>query len=159
MTLNPALELKEYITSNLGDSGGTWEYGHTPHIESVLKSLNEKQAEEFSAVIWEWENYHLYQLADPILWNGNKNINENYLYAKIFSLLDEPEQLVYLAQNLRTCIECSVIKDWENNLLKDIENNLYYVINYVSESWIKNHLELIDFINNELSKRTTSKNV
>ena len=153
--MNPALALKEYIILNIGDNNQAWEFEHTPYIESVLKNLNKSEAEEFSIKIWEWEHYHLYYLADPIIWNGNKNIDENYLYAKIFSLLNEPEQLVYLAQNLKAHIECLEIKDWEYDLLENIKDNLYFLINHESEGWINNHLELINYINNELSQRTT----
>lgn len=154
MKSNPALELNAYIDAHLGDQGDTWAYFHTPHLESVLQSLNEKHAQEFSAKLWEWEAYHWYRLADPILFCRNLSLDADFLYCKIFSKLDDPGSLVYLAQNIHPCLHPECLQEWDSKLLESIRDNLYFILNYIrEESWIEYHLESIEMIQKELENR------
>lgn len=95
--------LKSYIEKHLDDDCGNWEYVHSPHITSVIGSMNAEQSKEFSREIWALPEQYKYELADPIIFSDNKFIDQHHLYCRIFSELRDFEHLEYLVQNLAAC--------------------------------------------------------
>ncbi len=154
----PVISLKEYISENKGDDCGNWEYCHTPHIEFVLKNLNEQDSLLFCDVIWEWSKFHLFELADPILFCGNKHIDCYFLYTKIFSMVDDIEHLDYLAENLRAVILNSKMRNMDIQLLDNVKQNLVKVIEATENIlWVDAHSELVCTLAEEIKKKQCIK--
>jgi len=147
------IALRNFISENENENEdyGRWEYGYSPMIESTLKKFNKEEAECFSKEIWEWPNFHLYQLADPIIFCENKYLKSNFLYSKIFGSIEDLENLEYLAENLRACMPESEIENWDFNVLQNVKKNLLRVIDYIGESgWRKSHNELVEILKSKI---------
>lgn len=147
---NPSLSLLEYIENHKNDSGGDWEYGHTPYIQNVLDHLNKEQTDEFCKRIWNWSEFHLSELADPILFCSNKFVDRFHLYMKIFGKLTDIEKLEYFAQNIGISLPIATIKNWDIEDLINILENIRRVTDYIkSEDYggqyksIEHTLELV----------------
>lgn len=149
---NTILLLKEYIRKNIGDDCGNWEYIHSPHIKSVVGSLNEKESEEFSQVILEWDYSLIYELSDAILFGGNKFLKEDYLYCRIFSKIHDFESLEYLAQNLGACFYSLKTEEYDVEFIKKMRCNLLTVLEKTTnEFWKKNYEELLALLDKQIS--------
>lgn len=98
--IKSVLDLRYFIEDHLDDDCGTWEYQHSPYIRSIVSSFNADESDFFSRAIWTWPSKVLYELADAILNAETPYLNENFMYCRIFSLIDDVEDLEYLAQNL-----------------------------------------------------------
>ncbi|WP_192820962.1 hypothetical protein [Rufibacter sp. LB8] len=153
---NPIEHLKYYLSENINDDCGAWEYEHIPHLESVVGSLTEKQSEEFSRVIWDWPNNFLFELASPILFGGNKYLRQDYLFCKIFSEVEQSDNLDFLSQNLGACFYSLSPNEYDIEMLQRIKLNLLYVFeNETDNYWINNYKELLEVID----KKITSANI
>lgn len=144
--------LKEYIKDKIGDDCGNWEYMHRPYIKSVVGSLNEKESIEFSQVIWDWKNSFIYELADAILSSGNKYLQEDYLYCKIFSIIEEFESLEYLAENLGACFYLLKPEEYDIEMFKKMRVNLQIVLEKtIYNDWKEKYRELIASLDAQIS--------
>jgi len=149
---NPAYELRNYIASNLGDSGDAFDFIHRPYIESILEELNFREATEFVDEIWDWEEYLLFELANPLLFSNSKFLDGDLLYCEIFARLNDPEKLSYLEPNLNACIHCIGVKECSLKLLKQIRDNLYFTMNYTGN--IEAVMKLIDLLEVEIRNKS-----
>ena len=139
------LSLKEYISENIGDDCGNWEYVHEPYIKSLVGNLNEDESEVFSNAIWDWDNSIIYELADPIIFGENKYLKQDYLYCRIFSEINDFDNLDYLAQNLGPCFYSIKPEDYDIEMFKKIRFNLLFVLEKTTdnEGWKNNYRKLL----------------
>ena len=153
---SPLSYLKKYISTYKDDDCGTWEYGHTPHITEVINNLGKNRSREFSNIIFTWSEFHLKELADPILFSTNKYLDYWYLYSKIFGLLSDPEELDYFAENLRIIPE--QIRTWDYKMLDNVLSNLILVRSRTDEAscWLDIYNKNIKKLQSELEKRKNS---
>ena len=84
-------QINRYIIENIDDNCGEWEYTHGPQLKSFINSLNKEDIEELNEVVWDWDERYLFELADPILFSKNENIDISYFYPKIFSVINDLE--------------------------------------------------------------------
>lgn len=148
---NTILSLKKYIQDNLGDDCGNWEYLHAPHIESIVGSLNEVESEEFSRVIWDWNNSVVYELADAIIFGRNKHLKEDYLYCRIFTKINDFEKLEYLAENLGACFYSLKPEEFDIEIFKKMKHNLLTVLERTTDDfWKKKYIELLASLDKQI---------
>lgn len=150
-------EVKAYITTNRNDDCGAWEYGHTPYLTNVLGNLNETESEHFSEELLSWSEFHLYELADPIIFCSNKYLNADLLYIKIFTKVRNIEYLDYLVENVIHSIRPPYythenIKDWDTEDILGLKENISKVKEVKGNGW-KSLVEVIDFLEKELIRR------
>ncbi|WP_020412084.1 hypothetical protein ACJJJB_01610 [Microbulbifer sp. ANSA001] len=154
----PVFSLGEYISEHKDDDCGTWENGHAPYIEYVLNQFNEQESKEFSEKIWMWSDFHLYMLADPILFCKNEYIDRYFLYSKIFGQVGDVEYLEYLAENLRAVILNSKMKNMDSDFLSRIKSNLVKIIETTDNpNWADAHNQLINLLMEEILKNDGEK--
>jgi len=151
------MSLKEYITLHKDNQGDTWEYEHQPFIQKTIEQFTKNETAQFSNIIWQWEDYHLYELADPIIFCNNKNLDKDFLYAKIFSQISDIDHLEYLAENLRPSIYPSKLKEWDINLLRGILVNINNIISLKTTlpGWIDVYTEIVKILEIEIFSRSS----
>ena len=154
---NPILTLKQYIEDHKDDCGGDWEYEHTPHIQYTLEQLNKNQTIEFCDSMLKWSEYHLYELADPILFCSNIFMDSFNLYLRIFSKLSNIENLEYLAQNIGLSLQIETLDKLE---LKDLEmflKNMQRVSDFIKlESYGNQYKGIEDTIKLVINNKTAN---
>jgi len=157
-------EIENYITSHKDDCDGDWEYIHTPYLENSLSNLNEVESKNFSNNIWKWDEFHLFEIADPIIFSHNKYLNEDYLYIRIFSKIKNIEYLDYLFENVIHYIKPPYytfdrIINWENEMIINLINNISKLKDVKGEGWKHTIVQIIQFLNNaiEQQKKTANK--
>jgi len=155
--LNTVREIEEYITKNRNDSDGSWEYEHTPHLEKSLTNLNELESEKLRVDIWNWSEFHLYEIADPIIFCDNEKLDDE-IYIRIFSEIHNTEYLDYLVENVIHYIKPPYysfdrINDWEHELIQKLISNVSKLIRVKGEEWEKPLIEVNEFLTDALMKR------
>jgi hypothetical protein len=154
---NPILSLKEYIEKHRNDSGGDWEYVHTPQIQYIIEQLTEEQYQKLRREMWNWSEFHLEELADPILFALNKQMNSFYVYMQIFGRISDLEKLEYLAQNVGLNIPVKIIQNWEIDDLKRILNNFDKLSEYLKNEKCKEPYHSIRTTFKELIQSRTKR--
>ncbi len=151
---NPAYALKEYINVHFSECCGSWEYVHTPHIESVLNEMNDLETQEFSSTVWAWNDNLLYTLVDPIMCSINVHLDADLIYCKIFAKLDEADYLVDMASNLQESIQGLKMETCSRELLEKMRDNLFFIINKTNHfSNIDHYTTIIYFLETEINKK------
>jgi len=154
-------EIRVYITTNKNDDCSSWEYQHTPYLEEILSNLNEIETHYLSKEIFSWSEFHLYELADPIILCTNQYLNADLLYIKIFIQIKNIEYLGYLVENVIHNIRppyytLAKIKDWETEEIFGLIENTSTVKEVKGEGW-ESLKEVIDFLKTELTRRENTK--
>ncbi len=135
--------LRHYIEEHLHESGEAWEHQHLPFVIGTINNFNKSEADFFSQIIWTWQPKVLYELADAILNGGNQHLDEDYIYCKIFSLIDDIEDLEHLAQNLGAYFYSAERQSFDTELLIAIKLKLIQVLDITRDkTWEKNLQDL-----------------
>ncbi|PTX62315.1 hypothetical protein C8N46_103415 [Kordia periserrulae] len=155
--LNTVKQIEDYISRYRNDSDGSWEYQHTPYLEKSLTKLSKLEAKKLRIDIGNWSEFHLYEIADPILFCKNDELDDE-LYIKIFGEIKNVEYLDYLVGNVIHYIKppyysFEKINNWETELIQKLIINVSKLIE-VKEEGLKNSLiEVIEFLTDSLKKR------
>ncbi len=148
--------LRNYIIESKNDSGGSWEYSHTPFLTDYLKNLTELESIEFSNKIFEWNEDELYEIADPIIWCENKFLDADYLYCKIFSKIDKSDYLEYLIENIIPYIHHIPnirIQVWELDLLCNLNEKVLKTLSVKDVSWNLSLKKVTEFLEEHIKSR------
>ena len=152
-TFSAVQQIENYITKFENDQCDSWEYEHTPYLEKKLDELIEEEVSEFNLKIWDWPEFHLYTIADPIIFCNNKYLDSSYLYSKIFSQINNMEYLDYLVENLAPSIHHGSLSTWSTDLIVSIKANVLKVIETKGQGWFKLINETLELLDSELSIR------
>ncbi|MTH17796.1 hypothetical protein [Flavobacterium sp. LC2016-01] len=146
--------LKKYIESNLDESGDFWEYIIRHDVIDFISNLDQKDSENFSIEILNWNENILYRLADEILFSKNEYIDKDYLYCFIFLKTYDTEYLDYLSQNLFSCFNDLNLEkiplDFFLQMKEKIER--FYIIKNGKENVNDFTRSLNDIINQKMKK-------
>lgn len=159
--ISTCAEIKSYITTYRNDDCGSWEYQHTPYLTNVLSNLNEAESKRFSERIFSWSEFHLYELADPIIFCSNKYLNSDFLYITIFIRTKNIEYLDYLVENVIHSIRppyytSKKIKDWKTEDISGLIENILTIKRIKGEGW-ESLDEVSDFLRKELDTRQNTR--
>jgi len=106
MTSIPNLEnkveaLKIYLQANEEEmSREGWTYGHEPVLIEFFNSLKDSDWKELTSKIWNWSEKFLYNIADAVLFSEVENLEENYIYCRIFLESKNIDNSEYLLENM-----------------------------------------------------------
>ena len=155
---NPVIALKQYIRDHKNDDCGSWEYMHTPHIEYVLGQLDEYQTDEFCHSIWHWSEFHLSELANPIIFCSNTHMDGLQLYLRIFGKLSDIEKLEYFAEKMGEYLSTEALDKLAVEDLEMLLKNMQRVSGYIkSESYRNQYKEIEDDIKRVIQYKIDTK--
>lgn len=150
-------EIQSYISKNKEDDPGSWEYGHTPYLTDILSGLNEKDSELFSIEVLNWSEYHMFEMADPIIFCDNNYLENDFLYIQIFSKIKNDEYLEYLVENVIWTIKSphyteETVVNWNTDLIINLKSNIMNILPIKGDGW-QSLIEVINFLDNVIEKR------
>ncbi len=132
--LNPSEFLKDYIITCPREGGGEWEYIHSPYIRDYLSHLNKEEAEKFSLQVLSWkDDFHLYRIADDIIFCNNSFLRQQFLFAQIFILIEDTEYLDCMLENLNPTLE--ELHNWDFPTLQAVANKITDVLMSRDDYW------------------------
>lgn len=143
--------IKQYM-SNQNDIIDGWYLSHFPYIEKYLKHLNQKEVEDFVEKIWQWDDEKLSLIAHFLHTYHKPYLDNNYIYCKAFSLINTPDDLDNLIENLY--VQEQEAAAWEPELLIRIKEKAVKVLTFRPELQDRIN-ELIKIIDNELGERNS----
>ena len=127
-----------------------WYHSHFPYIEKYLNHLNQKEVEDFVEKIWQWDDENLSLIAHFLHTYHKPYLDNNYIYCKAFSLINNPDDLDNLIENLY--VQEPEAAAWETELLIRIKEQTLKVFTFRPE--LQDSIdELIKIIDKELAKR------
>lgn len=155
--LNHSEFLKDYITTCTREDGGEWEYIHSPYIRDYLSQLNKEEAEKFSIQVLSWEDdFHLYRIADDIIFCENSLLRQQYLFAQIFVLIEDAKFLDYLLENLNPTLE--ELHTWDSQTLQAVANKITDVLISRDDYWKTHTHDVVLRMREEIVLKSSSPN-
>jgi hypothetical protein len=131
---NPADFLKDYIMTCPQEGGGEWEYIHSPYIRDYLSELSKEDAETFSLQVLTWEDdFHLYRIANDIIFCNNPHLRQDYLYARLFVKIENTEYLEYSLGNLNPTLH--ELRAWDSPTLQALADKITEVLISRDDYW------------------------
>ena len=139
---NAALRL--YLETNKNDDeGDSWIFGHNPRILNFLDTYSVEEYENLKVEIENWNDEILCHLADIIVECSNEIIDGGFIYCKIFTQINDVNNLEYLIENLAAyvyIIKGNYSNDFYAQLLqktkkinKELNNSFNFTVEQINE--------------------------
>lgn len=144
-------QIKAYISKYKEDQSECWEHEHTPYLTKALSNLNQAESNQLSREIFNWDDFHLYCIADPIIFCSNEHLNTSLLYVKIFSKIKTIEYLEYLVENEIPHITPHYytrdkIEQLSPYLIANLKQNIVHVMTVKSNDWNISLRKVLEFL-------------